>query len=286
MNKKIVWLLFLICVLPFVYGQSTITRQFISDVNSNKSMEVTLQITIDPLLNDSFFIVDENITNGFIVLATDGSLVDEGHIKWVFLQPPLPKNITYILQTPTKIGIYNFTGQYMFQYSLLPLLIDGNTQVTVINKTTVPLGIFGLINITPKHDYIYGLNYSFNKPEQNFINGYTETQYMYWSLIDNASKIISGNVNGQEVFGNVNSTITINVPTIGKYALTVIITQINQTYNSINQQWINSNETIIIQDTKEIYANIISPNKPQPNGFISFLQTIIHWLKSLFAWLG
>ena len=150
-------------------------------------------------------------------------------------------------------------------------------------KDIISFSIIGSEELIAGDTETYNIHLTTNVPDMDYSDGYYETQYAYWALINKEKNIIMGEKKGLEVFGEYDIIVNITIPNIpNDYILMSTITQINSSYNYNTKKWNNTDEVIVKKEALNLKTKIPIPDKPQSSGLSDIFTNIADWLKSIF----
>ena len=126
--------------------------------------------------------------------------------------------------------------------------------------------IVGASSVTVGTSHTYDIDLTTPAPDQDYTDGWYETQYGYWAMLDRDQNIIeAGNV--VEVFGTYTTTATVTVPdNLGDFVIVSAITQINSYYDFNQNKWIDGEELVMVSEALNLETQVTIPVKPQPSG--------------------
>ena len=146
--------------------------------------------------------------------------------------------------------------------------------------------IVGEANVTKGQIYTYTINLVASVPDKDYTDGSYDTQYAYWVLMNSSKIVVAGETTGLPVpvNGIFTKTVSVVIPSTGKYVLTAFITEIPSTYSG--STWTNGAETIIVKEAKDISSKITytAPPVPIPSGFDYFKTLLMSWITTIYSW--
>jgi hypothetical protein len=116
-------------LVPFSLAGS-VTRSFSSStVAQGNQINVNLTVSVT---GETYYALDEVYPSGWTIISNGGLNSSESrHLKIAVYQSAANRVYTYVIQAPSTIGTYTWSGTYMFEGMSTEQNIAGSTQVTV-----------------------------------------------------------------------------------------------------------------------------------------------------------
>ena len=110
----------------FVSG-SGVYRILPLDIGAGSEMDVLLNVSVG---SHEYYIIDEQIPQGWNVIDNGGGSFADSHLKWVVFSAPENRLIKYRISAPDKTGLYTFSGKFVFDSDEEKYII-GNSEIDV-----------------------------------------------------------------------------------------------------------------------------------------------------------
>ena len=131
MKTLILSALILLFALPLA-GASAVTRSFSKSTGIYPGEVISVTLSVAVTGGERYYVIDETIPSEWVVTDPDGgSVAIPGHIRWAVAAGAASTLYTYQVRAPGAVGIYTFSGKYVFEGMTTEGIIGGAFQVQV-----------------------------------------------------------------------------------------------------------------------------------------------------------